>query len=83
MITCGHFVESHERAGQPAHALFQLVFVAVTEDKSWESPYRVGHDPVVVHVLKQPEDMPMPMVHFIAYELDSNGWPTGWCTTLD
>lgn len=78
VVVCGTFAEPHPRAGQPAYSLFQMVFVAVTAATANEqTPYSVGRSPVVVHALRAPGDMPLPMLHIIAYELDSDGWPKG------
>ena len=77
LVSCGQYAEGHALPGQPAYALFQLVFCSCQATKD-DTPYRVNKKPVFFeHSKDSPQDLSNPMVYIIAHELDGNGWPTG------
>jgi hypothetical protein len=77
LVSCGQYGKEHPLAGQPAYALFQLVFCSCQAAKE-DTPYRVNKKPVVFeHSKDSPQDLSHPMVYIIAYEVDGKGWPTG------
>lgn len=78
VVLCGNFDETHPRAGQPALALFQFVFLAaVAPTEGQQSPYSIAGSPVFLQPIRAFDETQYPMAHIIAYELDDNGWPTG------
>jgi hypothetical protein len=81
VVCCGRWAEGHPQAGWPAYALLQAVLVSMFAADAEPSPYMLRTNsrlnPVVMHALRVPGDMSLPMAYFVMYELDRNGWPTG------
>lgn len=68
VVSCGEYAAGHPLAGQTAYALFQLVFVAVgnsIQPGSQVYPWK-GQLVSFLHSKDSPQDLPLPMVYFIA-----------------
>lgn len=87
LAQCRNFVEGHELAGRPARTLVHVTLWGFEEDSSSSRrKLRKATDPYPDHKLtlfmnaEATQAMSLeshPFVHYAAYSLDANGWPTG------
>jgi hypothetical protein len=82
LVSCGEYGEDHPLVGDPAYALFQVVFCSCQAAQGF-SPYTLKIGKAVSFTLSKdrPQDLLYPLGYIIAYEVDGEGWPTGACVT--
>jgi hypothetical protein len=80
LVSCGEYAEDHPLVGKPAYALFQVVFCSCQAAQDF-SPCTLKTGKAVSFTLSKdrPQDLLYPVGYIIAYEVDGDGWPTGWC----
>lgn len=78
LVSCGQYSSDHPQAGKPAHALLHLVLLAVRRAAAGSSsPYSIKGEPMVVSAVQDVHLAPDTLACVVAYELGSNGQPTG------